>query len=297
MNGKGAEVEAVSWCGTGFTLSKDGRVVTTYSVAKMATHIVVVFEDGSSYAADTLLAWDAERDVAVLKMNANKRFSAPDLADSDSVKVLDTVFAAGNPKCQGLALTEGEVNRLRSSAYGRVQLICHSAATAPGCYGGPLYHGTRVVGIQSYSDFPYEIHYAVPINILKSLIKKTAPAQISTVFSMDRQNLNSKRSHFFSTNGTVAAASEGKPSMETSEVDLPWRHMDIEITVEPNPASDVAIVVTDVEQEPLGYANESGAGKETLYISIDTPQPVAIHVLNLGNSPAQFGLSVFWIRW
>ena len=296
MNGKGAEVMPVSECGSGFAVSQDGRIVTTYSMAKRATHIVAVYEDGSRFAADTLLAWDALSDVAILKMNANRRFSAPHLADSDSIQVLDAVFAAGNPKCEGLAVTEGEVNHLLVSGSGRVRLIRHSAATAPGCYGGPLYSGARVVGIQCYSDFPYEMHYAVPINPLKSLFKNIAPTEISTVFSMTSENVRSKRVHMLSTNGTLAATTAATPSKDMFKVDLPWPHMDIEVAVQANPGSDLAIFVSNINKAPVGYARGPG-DNETLFISTDVPQQVAIHVLNFGPSSAQFGLSVFWIRW
>jgi S1-C subfamily serine protease len=55
--------------GSGFLVSKDGRVVTNYHVIKSGTSAVIKLPDGASFAVDGVLVSDKDRDVAIIKVH------------------------------------------------------------------------------------------------------------------------------------------------------------------------------------------------------------------------------------
>jgi len=57
--------------GSGFFISKDGRILTNYHVIKSGTSAVVKLPDGASFDVDGVLAVDKDRDVAVIKAHGN----------------------------------------------------------------------------------------------------------------------------------------------------------------------------------------------------------------------------------
>src|ERR1700675_4100734 len=53
--------------GTGFLVSKDGRIVTNYHVIKGARSAIVKLPDGAFYDVDGVVAFDKARDLAIIK--------------------------------------------------------------------------------------------------------------------------------------------------------------------------------------------------------------------------------------
>src|ERR1035438_4195105 len=73
--------------GSGFLISKDGRVVTNFHVIKSGSSAVVKLPDGAFFAVDGVLASDKDRDVAVIKAHGNN-FHTLTLGDSDRLQLL-----------------------------------------------------------------------------------------------------------------------------------------------------------------------------------------------------------------
>jgi S1-C subfamily serine protease len=57
--------------GSGFVVSRDGRIVTNYHVIKSGSSAVVKLPDGAFFTVDGVLAFDKDRDVAVIKAHGN----------------------------------------------------------------------------------------------------------------------------------------------------------------------------------------------------------------------------------
>ncbi|MGH8003896.1 MAG: PDZ domain-containing protein, partial [Limisphaerales bacterium] len=133
-----------------------------------------------------LVGSDKETDVAVLKIEADRKLSALDLGNSDSLRVGDWALAVGNPFPQenldrtvtvGVVSAKGRSNlqfgRDETPAY--QDYIQTDAAINQGNSGGPLVdiHG-QVVGINSAIASPsggnVGIGFAIPINLIKAIL-------------------------------------------------------------------------------------------------------------------------------
>jgi S1-C subfamily serine protease len=82
--------------GSGFLISRDGWVVTNYHVIKSGSSAVIKLPDGSFFTVDGVLAFDKDRDVAVIKAHGNN-LQILALGDSDRLEVGEEVVAIGSP--------------------------------------------------------------------------------------------------------------------------------------------------------------------------------------------------------
>src|SRR5690606_27319666 len=95
--------------GSGFFISEDGYLVTNNHVIEGGNEYVVVLEDGTEHAAD-LVGADPRTDLAVLKVDTDRKFTYVDFADDSQVRVGDWVVAVGNPFGLGGTVTAGIVS-------------------------------------------------------------------------------------------------------------------------------------------------------------------------------------------
>lgn len=82
--------------GSGFVVSKDGRIVTNYHVIANGSSAIVKMPDGAFFVVDGVLASDKDRDIAIIKARGENFHTIP-LGDSNRVQVGDEVVAIGNP--------------------------------------------------------------------------------------------------------------------------------------------------------------------------------------------------------
>ena len=171
--------------GSGFIVTSDGYIVTNYHVVEDGDSdgITVTLYNGSSYAA-TLIGYDEDNDVAVLKIEADEELTPVVLGDSDALAVGETVVAIGNPLGElTFSLTQGVVsalNRAVTLSSGTMNLIQTDCAINSGNSGGPLFNAYgEVIGItnakystSSSSEASIDnIGFAIPINTVKSIIE------------------------------------------------------------------------------------------------------------------------------
>ena len=167
--------------GSGFVISSDGYIATSFHVIKDVDRINVEIE-GEKYRA-RVIAVDPLGDIALLKVKTKKKLKPVRFADSDKVQVGDWALSIGNPFGLDRSLTVGVVSAVRrnvdelGSAY-----IQTDASINRGNSGGPLlnYRG-QVIGINRFifSNNPgggnLGIGFAIPISeaakILNSLKK------------------------------------------------------------------------------------------------------------------------------
>ena len=164
--------------GSGFVIKENGTVITNNHVIQNAEGILVKFTDGKEYEAK-LIGTDPVSDIAVLKIQSNKKFPAVKFADSDKAKVGDWVLAIGNPFGLGGTVTQGIISAInRDINMGRYDnFIQTDASINQGNSGGPLFNMSgEVLGINtaifSNSGGSVGIGFAIPANFAKNVIEQ-----------------------------------------------------------------------------------------------------------------------------
>ena len=141
---------SASALGAGFVISEDGYVVTNNHVIEGADEIEVEFINGDIFPAK-IVGTDANIDIAVLKIDANKPFEYVAFGNSDVARVGDWVMAMGNPLGQGFSVSAGIIsarNRELSGPYD--DYIQTDAAINRGNSGGPLFNmDGEVIGVNT----------------------------------------------------------------------------------------------------------------------------------------------------
>ena len=136
--------------GAGFVISEDGYVVTNNHVIEGADEIEVEFINGDIFPAK-IVGTDANIDIAVLKIDADKPFDYVAFGNSDVARVGDWVMAMGNPLGQGFSVSAGIIsarNRELSGPYD--DYIQTDAAINRGNSGGPLFNmDGEVIGVNT----------------------------------------------------------------------------------------------------------------------------------------------------
>ena len=141
---------SASALGAGFVISEDGYVVTNNHVIEGADEIEVEFIHGDIFPAK-IVGTDANIDIAVLKIDADKPFEYVAFGNSDVARVGDWVMAMGNPLGQGFSVSAGIIsarNRELSGPYD--DYIQTDAAINRGNSGGPLFNmDGEVIGVNT----------------------------------------------------------------------------------------------------------------------------------------------------
>ena len=167
----------VSALGSGFVISSDGYIVTNYHVVEGANDIQVTFTDGTTMDA-TLIASDKDTDLALLKVESEKKLSFVSFGDSDTAKVGNWVMAIGNPLGLGGTVTAGIVSARGRMLMGRYDdFIQTDASINRGNSGGPLFDlDGNVIGINSMILSPsggsIGLGFAIPSNLASNIIEQ-----------------------------------------------------------------------------------------------------------------------------
>lgn len=160
-----------SGAGSGVIVNASGVIITNNHVIETSTNISVRLTNGNVYKA-TLVATDAETDIAVLKIEPQEELTVAVRGNSDNIVVGEEVLAIGNP----LGVLGGTVTNGIISALGRevtvegetMTLLQHNAAISPGNSGGALFNMRgELIGIVNakYSSSGAEgLGFAIPMN-------------------------------------------------------------------------------------------------------------------------------------
>ncbi len=164
--------------GSGFIISEDGLVATNNHVIEGAKEITVMLSNGESKKA-TVVGADATSDLAVVKMESGKYYSAS-LGNSGDLRVGDQVVAIGNPLGQEFAgsVTVGYVsalNRSVSTGNKTMNLIQTDAAINEGNSGGPLVNlQGEIIGINTMKMAATGVEglgFAIPMDEARPIIE------------------------------------------------------------------------------------------------------------------------------
>lgn len=162
--------------GSGAVIHRAGYVVTNAHVVAQATDIHVTFADNSTLPAE-IVAIDSPHDLAILKVDGERKFQALKLGRTDDILIGETVVAIGNPLGLNHTVTTGIVSALaRELRFAPnltyTGLIQTDASINPGNSGGPLLNlNAELIGINTaIRGDAQNIGFAIPVARLWELI-------------------------------------------------------------------------------------------------------------------------------
>lgn len=164
--------------GSGFILTKDGRIITNYHVIANAQKIEVSIAGNRRYQARVLLQ-DRGHDIALLQIDADD-LKPVTLASSRNLQVGQDVYAIGNPFGLSGTMTHGIISSIRSVREPGGTLISNAIQTDapinPGNSGGPLLNSQgQVIGMNTLiasngAAQSAGIGFAIPVDTLKAIL-------------------------------------------------------------------------------------------------------------------------------
>lgn len=168
--------------GSGFVVSRDGKVITNYHVIQGAAFGEIRFRDGASYQIEGTIASNPERDLVLLKIKtASNEFHFLPLGDSDHVEIGEQVIAVGSPLGLEATVSPGFVSGVRDED--GLKLLQTTAPISPGNSGGALINlAGEVVGVPTLSrtfvhqnaTLSQNLNFAVPSNYVRELVNEAA---------------------------------------------------------------------------------------------------------------------------
>ncbi|MEM7289210.1 MAG: Do family serine endopeptidase [Pseudomonadota bacterium] len=171
--------------GSGVVVSANGIVVTNHHVIKDADEVKIALANGEEFEARIILK-DEASDLAVLKVNANRRLQPIKIGDSENAQVGDLVLAIGNPFGVGQTVTSGIISAVARSTKGVSDFgffLQTDAAINPGNSGGALVNMQgQLIGINtaifSRSGGSNGIGFAIPSNMVQVAIQSSETGNI-----------------------------------------------------------------------------------------------------------------------
>ena len=158
--------------GSGFIISKDGKVVTNLHVIRDMKTASVQLANRRVFDSLSVLAVDEGWDLAIIKV-AGFNLTTLAMGNSDTLTVGERVVVVGSPLGLDATVTAGILSAIRDSGKG-FKLLQTDAAVNHGNSGGPLVAGNGLaVGVVSSilrSDSAQGLNFAIPINYVRTLL-------------------------------------------------------------------------------------------------------------------------------
>ena len=160
---KGSEISL----GTCFVYSEDGKLITNYHVIEFGYSATVTI-DSQTYTVSQVLAYDKDKDIAVLQIPATG-LQAVTVCKEDH-KTGEDVYAYGSPKGLTDTISAGIISSEPRVLDG-VKYVQHSAPISSGNSGGPLIscYG-EVIGINTWTVRESQnLNFAIHLSELDAL--------------------------------------------------------------------------------------------------------------------------------
>src|ERR1039457_7243891 len=172
--------------GSGFIISKDGKVVTNLHVIRDMKTASVQLANRRVFDSLSVLAVDEGWDMGIIKV-AGFNLTTLAMGNSDTLTVGERVVVVGSPLGLDATVTAGILSAIRDSGDG-YKLLQTDAAVNHGNSGGPLVgaDGSAVVVVSSIvrSDSAQGLNFAIPINYVRALLN--GPSKSMTLNEMRR---------------------------------------------------------------------------------------------------------------
>ena len=165
--------------GSGVIISPDGYIVTNYHVIENSSEVIVRTNDNKEYEA-VIIGFDEIYDIAVLKIDSDKRLNYLFFGDSDSTLIGEWVLAVGNPYNLNSTVTAGIISSksrdLNEYDQKNQSFIQTDAAVNFGNSGGALVNiEGELIGIntliQSMTGGYVGYSFAVPSNTVRKIFE------------------------------------------------------------------------------------------------------------------------------
>jgi tetratricopeptide (TPR) repeat protein len=169
--------------GSGFFIDTD-RVVTNRHVIDGAFRAEVHSFSGSSHQVKSVLAVDAEADIALLKVEAPPNAVRPLSLDRTSPQEGESIVVIGNPFGLEGSVTNGIVSAVRDiPGFGRIIQI--TAPISPGSSGSPVVNmNGQVIGVATLQvTGGQSVNFAIPSERIAQL-DRTAQTQTGSSLSL-----------------------------------------------------------------------------------------------------------------
>ena len=178
---------------TGFLISADGLIATSYHVIEGVSRVSVRTPSGDIYDNVSLLAKDERRDLAILKISGSD-LPFVSLGNSNDINPGDKIIVIGNPlgtEQLQASVTDGIVSGLRDLGEG-YKVIQMTAPVSPGNSGGPAFTAKGdAIGVVVFRLREGEnLNFAVPINYVRGLLDSADPAKALQEWSNSAENAN-----------------------------------------------------------------------------------------------------------
>lgn len=188
-------IENPDGLGSGFIINDRGYCITNFHVVEGQTRIAVTIfhrsENGDferrAIRDVKILALNPHFDLALLEIPAQKdlKFQPVYIAEDDTHREGDTVFAIGSPLGLERSVSEGIVGSRNRNMDGIVY-IQTTAQINPGNSGGPLFNSRgQVVGVINMKlTFGEGLGFAIPVSYLRHFLRNR------DAFAFDKTNPN-----------------------------------------------------------------------------------------------------------
>ncbi len=170
--------EGTDGIGSGFIVSEDGLIATNLHVIGEARRLQIEMHDGKTHDVTAIHASDTHLDIALLKIDAKGLKPLP-LGDSANVRQGDPIVAMGAPEGLGFSIVQGVLSATRD--IDGQDMLQVAVPIEKGNSGGPLLDMQgRVLGILTLKSLKTDnLGFAMPVNLLKTLIAKPNPVPMS----------------------------------------------------------------------------------------------------------------------
>lgn len=156
--------------GSAFAAFEEGVFVTNYHVVEQEVYsIIAKTEDGIMFEMDSILAFEPQYDIAIIRTKANPDISPLPIGSSADLEKGEKVVAIGSPLGLLNTVSTGVFSGYNDT--GSMNEIQFSASISNGSSGGALFNNAgEVIGITSASyaegqnlNVAVPIHYAIDI--------------------------------------------------------------------------------------------------------------------------------------
>ena len=160
---------------SGFVVFEDSVIVTNYHVIEQdAYRVTAQTEKGDSFDCPTVLAWDADKDIAILKAERHTGLSMLTPGSTENLQKGEKVVAIGSPLGLINSVSTGVFSGFVTDDAGTT--LQFTAAISHGSSGGALFNDAgEVIGVTFATlQDGQNINLAVPIEEVKILYESGA---------------------------------------------------------------------------------------------------------------------------
>lgn len=181
--------------GSGFVYKNDGQIITNYHVIEDG-YSAVVYLNEIKYPIQKVLAYDIERDIAVLKINASNLKTLT--VCSLPVKTGSPVYAIGSSKGLTATFTQGIVTTA-DRTIDNVTYIQHDAPISSGNSGGPLINSFgEIIGVNTMTvKNSQNLNFAINVKEIGKL-SFSAPMTLQEVYNKESDPFKKMKKYLIS---------------------------------------------------------------------------------------------------